>query len=308
MKKSKKPVLQIFSFAILLALTIASYLLPDSVKKVLELGYSSFTIGSYQLTLLQIVQTILMIVLLFWAVGLFIGIVERYLNTKSSFRASTRLLIIRFLQITLYFVSFLIIFSNLGIDLTALAIFSGTIGIGLGFGLQKIASNFISGIILSSEDAIKEGDLLELNDGTRGYVKKIKPRHILLEGLDQKEMIVPNEEFINNRVTNWTMSNNTARVDIPFGVAYGSDLKLVLQLVTDMAINHKDSSKDKPPVCYVSEFADSSINFMLFFWVKDINEGIFRVRSELLLSIWQIFEEQGIKIPFPQRDIHMHQV
>ncbi|WP_395375983.1 mechanosensitive ion channel family protein [Marinicella sp. W31] len=271
----------------------------------MESGYFMFSIGKYQISLFQVIQTLLIFIVLLWTIRLFISSIDRYLRNRQRFKSSSRLLIVRLLQIILYFVAFLIILSNLGIDLTALAIFSGTIGIGLGFGLQKIASNFISGIILSSENAIKEGDLLELNDGTKGYVKNIRPRHILLEGFDNKEIMVPNEEFINTRVTNWTLTTQLARLDIPFGVAYGTDLRKVKALVEDIADNHPDNTKAKESNCYVTDFADSSINFILHFWMEDVTSGIVRIKSEILLSIWETFEKEQITVPFPQRDIHI---
>ncbi len=301
----KRPIFQIIALIIALGLIAVSLMLPDSVSETLESGALSFTLGQYQLSLFKILQTLLIIGVALWAVKLLIRLADRSLSRFSQIRASSRLLMVRILQSVLYFVLFLVILSNLGIDLTALAIFSGTIGIGLGFGLQKIASNFISGLILTSEGAITVGDLLELNDGVIGFVRRIGARQILLEGLDNKEIMVPNEEFINTRVTNWTYSNHKARVDVRFGVAYGTDLPSVIKIVTDIANAHPLRSVDSDPSCHVTAFGDSSIDFILYFWIDEVIRGIVRTRSELLLSIWSAFKEHNIQIPFPQRDVHM---
>ncbi len=290
---------------VLAALVVLSYLLPEALQSELQDEWFNFTLGRYELSLYRISQSLLIIIVAFWAIRLLLRQIESVLVRRNVFRSSSRLLLIRLVQGVLYFVLFMIILSNLGIDLTALAIFSGTIGIGLGFGLQKIASNFISGIILSSENAINEGDLLELTDGTLGFVRKIGARHILLEGLDSKEFMVPNEEFINNRVVNWTYSDQQARIDIPFGVAYGTNLRRVREIVLEIAGQHERGSQSTPPGCFVTGFGDSSIDFILYFWLSDVTKGIAPVRGDIYLSMWEAFEREGITIPFPQRDVHM---
>lgn len=301
------PWVQLVALGLSVMLVVISYNLPADIQTDLETGLMSFSMGSYQVSMLQILRTLFVIIVLIWSIRLIIGMIDRALGRSQFLRSSMRTLIIRLLQGMLYFIGFLIILTNLGIDLTVLAVFSGTIGIGLGFGLQKIASNFISGVILTSENSIKEGDLLELDDGTVGFVRRIGARQILLEGLDSKEIMVPNEEFINTRVTNWTLTDARARVDVLFGVAYGSDLRQVQSLVLELARQHPRCSSRKEPSCHVTEFADSSINYVLYFWIDDVTQGRVPVRSDLLLQIWETFAQNDITVPFPQRDLHLIQ-
>ena len=205
----------------------------------------------------------------------------------------------------IYFLAFLLVLGVLGIDLTALTVFSGALGIGIGFGLQKIASNFISGIILLFEKSVEEGDLIELGDGTSGFVRETGARYTRIETFNGHETMVPNEDFITNRVTNWTFSNSRGRVDINVGVAYGTDLDFAARLITEAAQEHPRCMDTPVAECFLVDFADSSVNFTLYFWVEDVAEGRIRPRSEVMFAIWRKFKENDIEIPFPQRDLHI---
>ena len=193
----------------------------------------------------------------------------------------------------------------LGIDLTAFAVVGGAIGIGIGFGLQKITSNFISGLILLFEKSVEEGDLIELNDGTIGYVRSTGARYTLIETFESREIMIPNEDFITNRVTNWTFSNSQGRIEINIGVAYGSDLDQVSEILINAAKEHPRCSKQPAADSFLVDFGDNSINFTLYFWVDDIVEGLKRPKSDVLFSIWRKFKDNNIEIPFPQRDVHI---
>lgn len=291
--------------AILALLLIASYLLPPALQNALNEELLSFSVAGYQFSLFRILQTIILILVALTGIRVALDLFERAISKRGILRASSRILIKRILQVVLYFLLFTIILSNLGIDLTALAVLHGAIGVGIGFGLQKIASNFISGIILTSENVINEGDLLELSDGAMGYVRRLGARQILMEGFDGKEYMVPNEEFINNRVVNWTYSSHHARVEVAFGVAYGSDLRQVQEIALEIARNHEHCQEEPPPACHCTEFADSSINFSLMMWIRDVNHGVIATRSQILLQLWEKLAEADITIPFPQRDIHV---
>jgi small-conductance mechanosensitive channel len=193
----------------------------------------------------------------------------------------------------------------LGIDLTALAVFSGALGIGIGFGLQKVTSNFISGIIILFEKTVQNDDLIELNDGTLGFLRNTGSRASLIETYDGKEVMVPNEDLITNRVINYTHSNKKARIKINIGVSYDCDLEKAQKLILEAAEEHPRTTKDPEPLCFLEEFADSSVNFILLFWVNDVIEGRYGPRSDVLFSIWNKFKENNIEIPYPQRDIHI---
>ncbi|MBT6547667.1 MAG: mechanosensitive ion channel, partial [Gammaproteobacteria bacterium] len=205
----------------------------------------------------------------------------------------------------IYLVAFLVGLDFVGIDLTTLTVFSGAVGIGLGFGLQKIASNFISGLILLMEKSIEEGDLIELSDGTFGYIRRASARYTLVETFDSKEILVPNEDLITSRVVNWTFSNSSARIEIELGVAYDSDIDLAHDLILAAAREHPRCAIKPEPACFLRFFGDSSVNFILHFWVEDVTLGRWPTQSEVMFSIWRKFKDNGIEIPFPQRDLHI---
>ena len=209
------------------------------------------------------------------------------------------------LQILIYFIAFQVGMNFLGIDLTALAVFSGALGIGIGFGLQKITSNFISGIIILFEKTVQNDDLIELNDGTLGFIRNTGSRASLIETYDGKEVMVPNEDLITNRVINYTHSNKKARITINIGVSYDCDIKKAQELILEAASEHPKTAKEPEPLCFLREFADSSVNFLLLFWINDVIDGRYGPQSDVLFSIWEKFKENNIEIPYPQRDIHI---
>jgi len=220
-------------------------------------------------------------------------------------RAATKALFSKLVQIVLYSISFLTILDLIGVDLTAFTIFGGAAGIGIGFGLQKTASNFISGLILLFEKTIETGNLLELSDGTMGFVKRTSARYTLIETFDSKEMIVPNEDLMTTKVINHTYSNKTGRIDVEVGVSYKSDVHLVKKIILEAAENYHGTITQPPPQCFLQGFSDSSVNFVLHFWIGDVTKGRFLPRSEVMFSIWDKLKENGIEIPFPQRDLHI---
>ena len=247
----------------------------------------------------------LTLALLFWIAAIVSDIIEKRLGKVRRLRAATRTLLTKIIQIALYFVVFLMAMNVVGIDLTALTVFSGALGIGLGFGLQKIASNFISGLILLMEKSVEYGDLIELPDGTVGFVKKSAARYTLIETLDTKEILVPNEDFITNRVTNWTLSNPKGRVQIPVGVSYDSDIEKAQALILEAAREHSACIDEPAPQCFLRNFGDSSVDFVLHFWVGDVTKGRWGPQSEVMFEIWRKFKKNKIEIPFPQRDLHI---
>jgi small-conductance mechanosensitive channel len=147
--------------------------------------------------------------------------------------------------------------------------------------------------------------VIELADGTWGVVRRIGGRYTLVESFDAKELMVPNEDFITSRVTNWTYSNPRARISVPVGVAYGSDLDVARQCILDAAREHPLSSASPEPTVFLREFGDSSVNFLLYFWIDDVRSGRYLAQSEVMFGIWRKFKEKGIEIPFPQRDLHI---
>ncbi|MCB2081534.1 MAG: mechanosensitive ion channel [Rickettsiales bacterium] len=293
----------LLGLAAIIILAILGY--HEPIVRMLDSEEVSFQIGKVTLTPYLILKGLFALIVLFWLAGVVSAFGERQIQNISALRASNRALIIKVVQISVYFISFLIALDILGIDLTALAVFSGAIGIGIGFGLQKITSNFISGLILLFEKSIEEDDLVELEDGTFGFVRHTGARYTLVETFNGKEIMIPNEDFITSKVVNWTFSNTFGRVEIPIGVSYQSDIEKAYTLILEAAGEHPRCSRKNTPTCYLREFADSSVNFLLFMWVDDVREGRYDVQSDVMFNIWRKFREHNIEIPFPQRDLHL---
>lgn len=287
------------------ALAYLDYLSP--LQAYLARDDYSFMIGSYKVTLLFVVKTLVAAVVFFWLAGIVSEFGERRIQNFKRMSLHGRAIFSKAFQLFVYFFAFLIALDIMGLDLTGLTIFSGAIGLGIGIGLQKISSNFISGIIMLFERAVEEGDLIELSDGTTGIVKRTNARFTLVETFESREILVPNEDFITDRVTNWTYSNQIGRIEIKIGVAYGSDLRLVQHIMLDTARSHPRCVASPPPCCFLTEFADSAVEFTLFFWIDEITNGRLGPRSDVMFAISDQFERHQIAIPFPQRDVNVKQ-
>lgn len=281
----------------------AGYL--NHFREVLSSGYYAFSIGDYDLTVYMILKGVFIVALMFWVTAIVSSFGERRISAAKRLRGSTKMLITKLFQILVYFVAFLVSLDLMGIQLTALAVFGGALGIGIGFGLQKITSNFISGMILLFEKTIEQDDLIELQNGFSGFVRRITARCTLLETPDGREVMIPNEDFITSQVVNWTYSNKRGRVEIDVGVSYNADLDRVKEVLLECAASHPRCIADPAPVCFLTGFGDNAVNFKLYFWIEDVTEGRLGPRSDVLFAIWRAFKAEDIEIPFPQRDLHL---
>ena len=279
----------------------------NPIKEFLNADALSLQIGTAKFSAYLIIQGVIIIATLLWLTGFLSDIAAKFIKKIPGINSNNRNLITKALQILIYFIAFQIGMNFLGIDLTALAVFSGALGIGIGFGLQKVTSNFISGIIILFEKTVQNDDLIELNDGTLGFLRNTGSRASLIETYDGKEVMVPNEDLITNRVINYTHSNKKARIKINIGVSYDCDIEKAQKLILDAAIEHPRTTKTPEPLCFLEEFADSSVNFILLFWVNDVVEGRYGPKSDVLFSIWNKFKDNNIEIPYPQRDIHIRE-
>jgi small-conductance mechanosensitive channel len=277
----------------------------DALRTVLSNEEYAFAIGDYELTIYTLLKGIFIVVLLFWGTAIVSGFGETRISKMHQLKRNTQVLLTKIFQIIVYVVAFLLGLDLMGIKLTALAVFGGALGIGIGFGLQKVTSNFISGMILLFERTINQDDLIELQGGFSGFVRRINARFTLIETFDGKEIMIPNEDFITSQVINWTYSNKNGRAEITVGVAYGTDLEKAQLLILQAATEHPRCMQDPPPACYLNNFGDSSIDFLLYFWVSDVTEGRLAPRSDVMMAIWRKFRDAGIEIPFPQRDLHI---
>lgn len=219
-----------------------------------------------------------------------------------------QLLAEKLMTIVVWTLAILIGIDILDIDLTALAVFSGAFGLAIGFGLQKTFGNLIAGIILLMDRSIKPGDVIAVSDqagnSTFGEIRKIGIRAVSVTTRDQREYLIPNENLMVNQVENWSYSSRQVRMQVPVGVSYNCDLKLAEELMLEAARSVKRVLEVPPPSVWLDAYGDSSVNFTIHCWITDPEEGVGNVRSEVLKKLWWLFQERGIEIPFPQRDIN----
>ena len=215
-----------------------------------------------------------------------------------------RELIIKAVQVIMYGAVFFIGLKVLGFDLTGFAVLSGAVGVGLGFGLQKVVSNLVSGIIILLDKSIKPGDVISIGE-TFGWINTLGARYIAITTRDGREYLIPNEDLITGQVVNWSHSNDFVRLDISFGTAYGDDPHLVRRVAIEAAKSTDRVLRSRPPVCHIVGFGDSSVDYLLRFWITDPTSGLTNVRGDVYLALWDAFQEHGISIPFPQREVKM---
>lgn len=231
---------------------------------------------------------------------------QNAIRSQDALDRPTQELFAKLFQIALFAGIFVLLLQVLGLDLTALAVLGGAIGVGIGFGLQQIASNFISGIILLIERTLTVGDYIELEDGRAGIMKELNMRSATLETYDGKEIMVPNEKFITNVFTNWTRDDPRQRYEVEFSVAYETDIRRIPEMIVEAVKKHPRVLSDpEEPDCELRGFGDSGIEFGLEFWIEGIDDGKQKVSSDLLFIIWEALREHDIKIPFPQREVRI---
>lgn len=266
----------------------------------------SFTIGEMVLSV-KMILLVLITVYIALVVSWFLkSILEAEVFPRKQYDRGVRDAIKKLLHYSLILVGFMFALSIAGIELKNLAVLVGAFGIGIGFGLQNIVNNFVSGLILLFERPVKVGDTLVV-DGEWGQVKKIGLRSTIVETYNRAEIIVPNSELISQKVTNWSLSNRVARVVLPVGVAYGSNVEKVLRILLEAATAHPDILSDPEPSPIFTGFGDSSLNFELRVWVEDVGQMLV-VKSWLGQYVDRKFREEGVEIPFPQRDLHVRSI
>ena len=181
---------------------------------------------------------------------------------------------------------------------------SGAIGVGLGFGLQKVVSNLVSGVIILLDKSIKPGDVISLGE-TFGWIQTLGARYASVVTRDGKEYLIPNEDLITGQVVNWSHSDEFVRLDLFFGTAYTDDPHKVRKLAIEAASRVNRVLTDRPSVCHIVGFGDSSVDYILRFWIRDPTEGLTNIRGNVYLALWDVFKENGISIPFPQREVKL---
>jgi len=261
-------------------------------------------IGNTRFTLWMLLYLLLLIGLLIYVTGKLKAWMVEHLLARARVDIGVRQAIGSIFRYVIIAVGFMIILQTAGIDLSALTVLAGALGIGVGFGLQNVTNNFVSGLIILFERPIKVGDRIDVGDIT-GNVVKISPRATTVVTNDNIAVIVPNSEFISSQVINWSYTNRDVRLNFPVGVAYQSDPEVVRKVLLDVAADHPGVLKENRADVLLQEFGDSSLNFVLRVWTRDYATTPGVLRSDLNYAITKKFKEHGIEIPFPQRDLHI---
>ncbi|MGB0671968.1 MAG: mechanosensitive ion channel family protein [Rhodospirillales bacterium] len=263
----------------------------------------ALSLGDFRLSLWGLLKGVAALALLLWIAGAAAALLERRLNASRALTPSLKVLLGKVGRILLYSLAVLLGLDAVGIDLTALAVFSGAVGLGIGFGLQKVVSNLISGVILLLDRSVKPGDVIVIGE-TYGWINKLGGRYVSVITRDGTEHLIPNEELISTRVENWSHSDNLVRLKLPFGVDYATDLKKAIELAKQAACE-VDRVLEKPaPVCNVLGFGDSDVSLELRIWIQDPANGVGNVKSQVYLKVWDLFHENDITFPYPQRDVN----
>ncbi|WP_206735484.1 mechanosensitive ion channel domain-containing protein [Roseovarius sp. A46] len=264
----------------------------------------AFELGETRLSVWLLVQAVIVIGVLF-ALARFISTASAaQVRKNQDISPSMQVLVVKFLQVLLYGAAFFIGLRTVGVDLTGLAVLSGAIGVGLGFGLQKVVSNLVSGVIILLDKSIKPGDVISLGE-TFGWINSLGARYVSITTRDGREYLIPNEDLITGQVVNWSHSNDFVRLDIYFGTAYGDDPHKVRKVAREAASGVTRVLASPEPVCHITGFGDSSVDYILRFWIRDPTQGLTNIRGNVYLALWDAFQEHGISIPFPQREVRM---
>lgn len=285
---------------LLVALHLVGFL-PEILRALDEV---SFSVGKVRFSLLLIVQSLVTVavtvVIALWLSRL----LENRVMRAERINMNLRVVMTKLLRVTLTLVGVLAALSAVGFDITLLSVFGGALGVGLGFGLQKIASNYVSGFIILLDESVHLGDVMTI-DGHYGVVSQIRSRYLVLRKLDGTEVVIPNETLIGSAVINHSFTDRKARINLPIQISYESGLEDAMMLIRDVASQHPRVLKDPPPETQILGFGENGIDLQLVLWIPDPEEGSASLKSSLYLEIWHAFQKHGVAIPYPQRDVRI---
>jgi len=291
------------SIWIVVALHLVGWL-PDVMRALDAFGYSFGDIRISLYTLLQLgIAVGALLVMATWLSS----VIEQGLSRSEFISPGVRIGLVKTSKFGLYTLAALLSLSAVGIDLGALAVFGGALGVGLGFGLQRIASNFISGFILVFDRSIRPGDVISINEKF-GWVEELRARYIVVRDRDGVETLIPNENLITTEVINWSYSDRRVRVKLPVQISYGDDPEQAMEILLKAAKASPRVLTDPPPAARLMGFGDSGIDLELRVWIRDPQQGVANVRSDVNVAIWKGFKEAGITIPYPQQDLHIKEL
>ena len=263
----------------------------------------SIVLGDLRLTPLLLIKLGVLLIVALWLTNIASNFVENRITRTGDLTPSIQVLLVKMIRLALMVFAITVAMSAVGINLSALAVFSGAAGVGIGFGLQKIVANFISGIILLVDKSVKPGDLVTIGDSS-GRISAMKTRYISVAAGDGREFLIPNEDLVTQKVVNWTYTDKNTLVKVSFGTNYDADPRLVCKLAIDIAAAAPRAIKSKPPNCILTEFAEAGMKFSLTFWIAD-PDGMDNVKSEVMLALWDAFKREGIRVPYPVREIRV---
>ena len=264
----------------------------------------SVQLGGTKISILLVLKGVIVLGLLLKVAGAFSKFIDKRIYTLSALSPSAQVLTAKTARISLLSLAVLTTLGILGVNLSAFAFVSGAIGVGVGFGLQKVVSNLVSGIILLADHSIKPGDVISVGD-TYGVIRSLGARFVSVATRDDTEFLIPNEYLITNQVINWSFSSKLVRLKIELSVSYDTDIPAAIDLVVQTASTINRVLADPKPVCQLKDFGDSAIDLELRIWIKDPENGINNVRSDARIAIWKAIKKKNIDIPFPQRDVNV---
>jgi small-conductance mechanosensitive channel len=285
-----------------LSATLYIFKLTKPWQAVLE--HVNFAVGQFHISLLTVHRAVLLSLLLYWLARKLLIIWHCWLTLGSDLSPAVKILLYKLASILVYVAAVALVLHYMGLDLTVFTLFSGALGLGLGFGLQKIFANLVSGFIILADKSIKPGDVIQMGE-RYGWINFLGSRYVSVVSRNGTEHLIPNENLITNEVINWSYSNNLVRLKVPVGVSYESDLEKARDLMLEVANATKRVLMDPKPSCLLSGFGDSAINLELRVWINDPQNGLGKVKSDLHWGIWKAFKEHGIELPYPQREVHL---
>ena len=282
------------------ALSILGLLAPTMAT----LDSVAINLGGLRVSALTVVKAVLSLALLLWIATLAGRVLEQRITSVVTLTPSIQVLITKLLKIVLVVIAVFVALRSVGIDLTAFAVLTGAIGVGIGFGLQKMVSNFVSGITILLDKSIKPGDVLVVGD-SYGRVQSLGARYVSVITRDGVEYLIPNEDLVTQQVINWSYSSDQVRLKVPIGIPYEADVRQAIALCVESAGQVERVLKHPAPVCNLKGFGDNAVDLELRFWIHDPMNGVANVKSEVLLQIWDRFRAHGFEFPFPQREVHI---
>jgi small-conductance mechanosensitive channel len=283
---------------IIAALNIAGLIAPV----ISLLDAMAVPVGNFRISVLLLLKGAVTLAIFVWIANVLSRLIDQRLRVFGPLTPAVQVLAAKLVRMTLLTLAVVLALGSIGIDLTAFAVFSGAIGVGVGFGLQKVVSNLVSGVILLLDRSIKPGDVIEI-DGTYGSVIALNARYASVQTRDGKEYLIPNEDLITQRVTNWSFSSDLIRMHVKVGVSYQSDPHEAIKLAVAAAGDVPRVLREPAPNCLLVAFGDSTVDLELRFWISDPANGTTNVRSEVMLNLWDLYQAHGIELPYPQREV-----